>query len=157
MLIFIRIRRVSVTFSDRKVSISPFEISVSSGATLRYWNVNKLFLLLLAPPSFAEDFSNSGWFRVSAGGFECSPGRLLSRKIITLVTAMAPHYSTLAWKIPWAEKPGRLQPMGSRRVGHDWSDLAAAAAATAKCLLQSNRLPFPPTNFFDLSCQQGVL
>ena len=33
--------------------------------------------------------------------------------------AVAPHSSTLAWKIPWAEEPGRLQPMGSRRVGHD--------------------------------------
>ena len=33
---------------------------------------------------------------------------------------MAPHSSTLAWKIPWTEEPGRLQPMGSRRVGHDW-------------------------------------
>ena len=44
--------------------------------------------------------------------------------------AMAPHSSTLAWKIPWVEEPGRLQSMGSRRVGHNWSDLAAAAAAT---------------------------
>ena len=35
--------------------------------------------------------------------------------------AMAPHSSTLAWKIPWAEEPGRLQPMGSQRVGHDWA------------------------------------
>ena len=34
--------------------------------------------------------------------------------------AMAPHSSTLAWKIPWAEEPGRLQSMGSLRVGHDW-------------------------------------
>ena len=34
--------------------------------------------------------------------------------------AMAPHSSTLAWKIPWTEKPGRLQSMGSLRVGHDW-------------------------------------
>ena len=34
---------------------------------------------------------------------------------------MAPHSSTLAWKIPWAEEPGRLQSMGSRRVGHDWA------------------------------------
>ena len=42
---------------------------------------------------------------------------------------MAPHSSTLAWRIPWTEKPGRLQSMGSHRVGHDWSDLAAAAAA----------------------------
>ena len=35
--------------------------------------------------------------------------------------AMAPHSSTLAWKIPWAEEPGRLQSMGSQRVGHDWT------------------------------------
>ena len=32
---------------------------------------------------------------------------------------MATHSSTLAWKIPWAEEPDRLQSMGSRRVGHD--------------------------------------
>ena len=35
--------------------------------------------------------------------------------------AMAPHSSTLAWKIPWAEEPGRLQSMGSIRVGHNWA------------------------------------
>ena len=34
--------------------------------------------------------------------------------------AMAPHSSTLAWKIPWMEEPGRLQSMGSLRVGHSW-------------------------------------
>ena len=32
---------------------------------------------------------------------------------------MAPHSNTLAWKIPWTETPGRLQSMGSQRVGHD--------------------------------------
>ena len=32
---------------------------------------------------------------------------------------MATHSSTLAWKIPWTEDPGRLQSMGSRRVGHN--------------------------------------
>ena len=37
-----------------------------------------------------------------------------------LEKAMAPHSSTLAWKIPWTEEPGGLQSMGSRRVGHDW-------------------------------------
>ena len=41
---------------------------------------------------------------------------------------MAAHSSTLAWKVPWAEEPGRLQSMGSWRVRHDWDDLAAAAA-----------------------------
>ena len=34
--------------------------------------------------------------------------------------AVAPHSSTLAWKIPWTEEPGWLQSMGSRRVGHNW-------------------------------------
>ena len=35
--------------------------------------------------------------------------------------AMAPHSSTLAWKIPWMEEPGRLQSMGSLRVGYNWA------------------------------------
>ena len=40
---------------------------------------------------------------------------------IILEKAMAPHSSTLAWKIPWMEEPGGLQSMGSLRVGHDWT------------------------------------
>ena len=36
---------------------------------------------------------------------------------------MATHSSTLAWKIPWTEEPGRLQSMGLQRVGHDWATL----------------------------------
>ena len=51
--------------------------------------------------------------------------RILSVKFIVFhpiftEMAMALHSSTLAWKIPWAEEPGRLQSMGSLRVGHDW-------------------------------------
>ena len=38
-----------------------------------------------------------------------------------LEKAMAPHSSTLAWKIPWTEDLGRLQSMGLQRVGHDWA------------------------------------
>ena len=34
---------------------------------------------------------------------------------------MVTHSSILAWRIPWTEKPGRLQSMGSQRVGHDWA------------------------------------
>ena len=40
---------------------------------------------------------------------------------LILEKAMAPHSSTLAWRIPWTEEPGGLQTMGSRRVGHDWA------------------------------------
>ena len=39
---------------------------------------------------------------------------------VLMEKATATHSSTLAWKIPWAEEPGGLQSMGSRRVGHDW-------------------------------------
>ena len=39
--------------------------------------------------------------------------------MISIATTMAPHSSTLAWKIPWTEEPGGLQSMGSLRVGHD--------------------------------------
>ena len=48
-----------------------------------------------------------------------------SRSSISLIylseKAMAPHSSTLAWKIPWMEELGGLQSMGSLRVGHDWA------------------------------------
>ena len=44
---------------------------------------------------------------------------------------MATHSIVLAWRIPGAVEAGGLQSMGSHRVGHDWSDLAAAAAAEA--------------------------
>ena len=39
----------------------------------------------------------------------------------TLEKEMATHSSTVAWKIPWMEEPGRLQSMGSQRVGHNWA------------------------------------
>ena len=58
---------------------------------------------------------------------------------------MATHSSILAWRILWTEEPGGLQSVGSHRVGHDWSDLAAEAAAMEyyqfSYLVVSNSLP----------------
>ena len=51
-----------------------------------------------------------------------------------LEKAMATHSSVLAWRIPGMEEPGGLPSMGSHRVRHNWSDLAAAAAAVAHCI-----------------------
>ena len=48
----------------------------------------------------------------------------------TLEKEMATHCSVLAWRIPGTGEPGGLPSMGSHRVRHDWSDLAAARAAT---------------------------
>ena len=59
-----------------------------------------------------------------------SPSTVISepkkRKFVTASTfppekAVAPHSSTLAWKIPWTEEPGRLQSMGLQRVRHDYA------------------------------------
>ena len=43
-----------------------------------------------------------------------------------LKEGMTTHSSILAWRIPWTEEPGRLQSMGSQRVGHNWSNWAWA-------------------------------
>ena len=49
---------------------------------------------------------------------------------------MATHSSTLAWKIPWMEEPGRLQSMGSLRVRHDW-----ATSLSLECIAGGNGNP----------------
>ena len=62
------------------------------------------------------------WFQIKKGVHQ---GCIFSPCLFNLICrvhpekAMAPHSSTLAWKIPWMEEPGRLQSMGSQRVGHD--------------------------------------
>ena len=61
--------------------------------------------------------------------FLINQNNLLVTRNFPMEKAMAPHSSTLAWKIPWAEEPGGLPSTGSHRVGRDGSDLAAAAAA----------------------------
>ena len=51
---------------------------------------------------------------------------------------MAPHSSTLAWKIPWAEEPGRLQSMGSLRVRHNWE---TSLSLFLSCIEEGNGNP----------------
>ena len=49
---------------------------------------------------------------------------------------MTPHSSTLAWEIPWMEEPGRLQSMGSLRVGHNW-----VSSLSLSCIGEGNGNP----------------
>ena len=51
---------------------------------------------------------------------------------------VAIHSSTIAWKIPWTEEPGRLQSMGSQRVGHDWATSLHSRVHLAPCLENTN-------------------
>ena len=50
---------------------------------------------------------------------------------------MATHFSILAWEIPWTEKPGGLQSMGSQRVGHNYA--CTHTSHTLECKLWEDR------------------
>ena len=62
---------------------------------------------------------------------------------------MAPHSSTLAWKIPWTEEPGGLPSMGLHRVGHDW------ATSLSLFTFTHWRRKWPPTPVFLPGESQG--
>ena len=96
-------------------------------------------LLLLPPiPPSIRVFSNEStlcmrWPKYWSFSFSIIPSKeipgLISFRIcfnsqlaLPSGKAMAPHSSTVAWKIPWMEEPGGLQSMGSLRVGHDWAN-----------------------------------
>ena len=71
------------------------------------------------------------WGALCTGAAGGGGGGRLSRKLrrtvayaltnsgLSVCFEMAPHSSSLAWKLPWTEEPGRLQSMGLQRVGHD--------------------------------------
>ena len=74
---------------------------------------------------------------------------------------MATHSSVLAWRIPGTGEPGGLPSMGLRRVGQDWSDLAAAVAAAKSCLTvfrpKDCSIPgFPVLHYFPVFVQTHV-
>ena len=60
---------------------------------------------------------------------------------------MATHSSVLAWRIPGTGKPGELPSMGSHRIGHDWSDLAAAAGSSVHGIFQARILEWGALSF----------
>ena len=96
-----------------KLNIQKTKILVSSPITS--WQIDRETMATVADFMFLDS-------KITA---KCDCRHLLlGRTSITnldsiLEKAMAPHSSTLAWKIPWMEEPDRLQSMGSHRVGHN--------------------------------------
>ena len=106
---------------QKKKKLSLFHLTVfSSWRWRRQWHPTPVLL-----PG-----ESHGWRRLVG----CSPGVTKSQTQLSdftftfhfhaLEKEMAPHCSTLAWRIPGMGEPGGLSSMGSHRVGHDWSDLA---------------------------------
>ena len=71
----------------------------------------------LLPHDLCHGQSSSRWLRASTPVF--IEAQFTISRTGSTEKAMAPHSSTLVWKIPWMEEPGGLQSMGSLRVGHD--------------------------------------
>ena len=83
------------------------------------WNVLNFRSCQSVRPYLLGSLKTQNMYR--RGGGQGKGCRRLQELVLTApLKVMAPHSSTLAWKIPWTEEPGRLQSMGSRRVGHDW-------------------------------------
>ena len=101
-------------------------ISGSSAFYKTSLNIWKFTVHVLLKPGLEnfEHYFTSVWSSLVAQRLKCLPGmqetwvRSLGRED-PLEKEMATHSSTLAWRIPWREEPGRLQSMGSQRVGHD--------------------------------------
>ena len=74
--------------------------------------LNKVFFKII-PWESVTPVTLLFWFSQDSLYLYCYPSAVIREK------AMAPHSSTLAWKIPWTEEPRRLQSTGSLRVGHD--------------------------------------
>ena len=117
------------------ISFSPRD-SQESSPTPQFKSINSLVLSFFYSPtltSILEKPATGKTIALTRQTFVVKVMSLLFNMPSRLVMgkAMAPYSSTLAWKILWTEEPGRLQSMRSRRVGHNWSDLAAAAAAVS--------------------------
>ena len=96
-------------------------VSCSAGRFFTVWATREAPVLLM--PS-AKKKGTSVSFLWSLGNFWGEVGKATGSRCpyaTVLEKAMAPHSSTLAWKIPWMEEPGGLQSMGLRRVGHNWA------------------------------------
>ena len=84
---------------------------------LTLWKVYSLFCT-----SFLTFWSLYFWTQIKSKRRKHQSWQNNSRSKSTLKEkAVAPHSTTLAWKIPWTEEPGGLQSMGSQRVRHDWA------------------------------------
>ena len=101
----------------RKGTLLDKEDLCSCGRRWRSWQLEAV--CWLTPCSKAATFSEgeSGWCPATPRKIP-SVFQQVNKQYVE--KAMAPHSSTLAWKIPWTEEAGGLQSMGSRKVGHNW-------------------------------------
>ena len=101
-----------------------------------YGNLEWVVILFSISPRPREPRDRTPVFCIAGGPFTiwATRGKSLNiwypRSSWLVEKEMATHSNILPWRIPGKEEPGELPFMGSHRVGHDWSDLAAAASSS---------------------------
>ena len=125
MLFYVSARTSLTPLRSQRFSLFPLRNTIVLALTVKSMNHLKCFypvffcckgldsFFSILMPSYSHKVSWEGCL-FPLGNF-CTILKNQSEK------AMAPHSSTLAWKIPWTEEPGRLQSMGLLRVRHDWA------------------------------------
>ena len=121
-----------ISFRMNWLNILEVQGTQESSPTPQFKSINSLVLSFLYSPtltSIHDYWKNHSLPRQTFVGKAMS---LLFNIVSRLIMekAMAPHSSTLAWKIPWMEEPGGLQSVGSLRVGHDRSSSGSSGSAT---------------------------
>jgi len=108
------------------------EWTTSTRSSFRIWNSSTgipsppvdLFIVMLPKAHWTlhSRMSGSRWVVTPSGSWRFFPYSSVYPCHLFLISenALVTHSSTLAWKIPWTEEPGRLQSMGLLRVGHNW-------------------------------------
>ena len=116
------------------------------------FNVSQAMASPLQCPCLENPMDRGGWWAVVHGVTKSRAwlsGFTFTFHFHALEKEMAAHSSVLAWRIPGTGEPGGLPSMESHRVGHDWSDLAAAAAVSK--LTIANPLQLYPLKLVSLA------
>ena len=111
---------------NSKVKTLTFELSLPSSLSYACWRLMPYLLQHQFDFAVSHYCFHSLPLLSDTTSFGCSHSAPVEKE-------MATHSNVLAWRIPGTEEPGGLPSMGSHRVGHNWSDLAAAAAAWSSC------------------------
>ena len=108
-----------ISCSHQVAKVLELQLQHQSFQSIQGWFPLRLTgLIYLLSKGLSGVFSN---ITVRKHQFFGTQPSLLSNSHICTEKAMAPHSSSLAWKIPWTEDPGRLQSMGLLKVGHEWA------------------------------------
>ena len=144
MLINTYLSIITLNFNELSAPIKDTEWQ--AGYKIRAYNMLPTGFWQWHPTPVLLPGNSHGWRSLEG----CSPWVLKSQTWLSdftftfhfhaLEKEMPTHSSVLAWRIPGTEEPGGLPSMGSHRVGHNWSDLAAAAAETHFRVKETHRL-----------------